>query len=172
MGGGQEGAERGGGRVTSPRERPRIRNFLVCVFLAQVKWIAPISALRGQLHYMKETVTLNVTAQQPQSAPFVSQGGRVTITIHDHHSLSGFKEPGMMTYRLPCASDFITAPVTFELRPQPAAKEPRDPRLLLTPPLPPLRLSGMFTGCAPPTPPLPLTQQTNAVEVNLQPSAQ
>lgn len=103
------------GRVTSPRERPRIRNFLVCVFLAQVKWIAPISALRGQLHYMKETVTLNVTAQQPQSAPFVSQGGRVTITIHDHHSLSGFKEPGMMTYSLPCASDFITAPVTFEL---------------------------------------------------------
>ncbi|KAM7396735.1 hypothetical protein PAMP_019752 [Pampus punctatissimus] len=53
----------------SPRERPRIRNFLVCVFLAQVKWIAPISALRGQLHYMKETVTLNVTVQQPQSTP-------------------------------------------------------------------------------------------------------
>ena len=66
-----EGSSRGGGgggSVTSPRERPRIRNFLVCVFLAQVKWIAPISALRGQLHYMKETVTLNVTVQQPQSA--------------------------------------------------------------------------------------------------------
>lgn len=59
----------GGGSVTSPRERPRIRNFLVCVFLAQVKWIAPISALRGQLHYMKETVTLNVMVQQPQSTP-------------------------------------------------------------------------------------------------------
>lgn len=58
----------GGESVTSPRERPRIRNFLVCVFLAQVKWIAPISALRGQLHYMKETVTLNVTVQQPRSA--------------------------------------------------------------------------------------------------------
>lgn len=58
-----------GESVTSPREGLRIRNFLVCVFLAQVKWIAPISVLRGQLHYMKETVTLNVTVQQPLSAP-------------------------------------------------------------------------------------------------------
>lgn len=165
--------------MTSPRERPRIRNFLVCVFLAQVKWIAPISALRGQLHYMKETVTLNVTAQQPQSAPFVSQGGRVTITIHDHHSLSGFKEPGMMTYSLPCASDFITAPVTSQLACSSAAGCQRAPRPA-SPPAPPpphpppLRLSGMFTGCAPPAPQPqlpPLTQQTNAVEVNLQPSA-
>ena len=57
-----------GESVTSPREGPRIRNFLVCVFLAQVKWIAPISVLRGQLHYMKETVTLNVTVQQPLNA--------------------------------------------------------------------------------------------------------
>lgn len=66
----------GGGGVTSPRERPRIRNFLVCVFLAQVKWIAPISALRGQLHYMKETVTLNVTPQQPRSSRAARLPGR------------------------------------------------------------------------------------------------
>lgn len=157
--------------MTSPRERPRIRNFLVCVFLAQVKWIAPISALRGQLHYMKETVTLNVTAQQPQSAPPVSQGGGVTITIHDHHSLSGFKEPAMMTYSLPCASDFITAPVTSELVP-PQPKSPESPAPPpspppLAPPPPPLRLSGMFTGCEQPHP-TPITLQPNAVEVNLQ----
>lgn len=45
-----------------PRDGSHIRNFLVCVFLPQVKWIAPIRLVRGLLHYMKETVTLNVTA--------------------------------------------------------------------------------------------------------------
>lgn len=96
-GGGRENVER-----APPRDWPRIRNFLACVFLPQVKWIVPISSVRGQLHYVKETLTLNVMECRTLAQRVKHPAGEasLTITIHDHHLLSGAKEAGIMMHSL------------------------------------------------------------------------
>ncbi|KAI7811849.1 hypothetical protein IRJ41_022118, partial [Triplophysa rosa] len=96
--GGRENIER-----APPRDRPRIRNFLVCVLLPQVKWIVPISTVRGQLHYVKETLTLNVTECRSPAQRVKHPAGEapVTITIHDNNLLSDVKEAGIMIHGLP-----------------------------------------------------------------------
>lgn len=96
--GGRENVER-----APPRDWPRIRNFLACVFLPQVKWIVPISSVRGQLHYVKETLTLNVTECRTLAQRVKHPAGEasLTITIHDNNLLSGAKEAGIMMHSLP-----------------------------------------------------------------------
>lgn len=83
-------------------------------------------------------------------ACIVYQGGRVTITIHDNHSLSGFKEPEIMTYSLPWASDFITALSLWGVLDGTVLHSRLQQRGCQTSLSLSSSLSGMFTGCVPP----------------------
>lgn len=105
-------------------------------------------------------------------ARLVSQGGRVTITIHDNHSLSSFKELEIMTYSPPCVSDFITA-LSLWVACDGAVLLSRLLRCgCQTPDSRSSCLSGMFTGCAPLQHHPPPSVQIDVVEANFQSPAQ